>query len=101
MSNTEDSHKTSIQLSSKITANVKAISIDRHLDKFDSNVNGQFLSKEDSQKPRKGLRWHRQLIFRTKLSMHTAYDLKDNVEPASITSLAISNDHRTVFVGNF
>nr|XP_029733035.1 LOW QUALITY PROTEIN: WD repeat and FYVE domain-containing protein 3-like [Aedes albopictus] len=98
MSNTEDSHKTSIQSSSKITANVKAISIDRHLDKFD--VNGQFLTKEDSQKPRKALRWHRQLIFRTKLSMHTAYDLKDNVEPASITSLAISNDHRTVFVGD-
>lgn len=26
--------------------------------------------------------------------MHTAYDRKDNTEPASITSLAVSKDHK-------
>lgn len=33
--------------------------------------------------------------------MHTAYDRKDNCEPASITSLAVSKDHRTLYVGEF
>lgn len=32
--------------------------------------------------------------------MHTAYDRKDNAEPASITALAVSRDHRTVYVGD-
>lgn len=33
--------------------------------------------------------------------MHTAYDRKDNKEPASITSLAVSKDHRTLYVGQY
>lgn len=33
--------------------------------------------------------------------MHTAYDRKDNSEPASITALAVSKDHRTLYVGKF
>ncbi len=33
--------------------------------------------------------------------MHTAYDRKDNSEPASITALAVSKDHRTLYVGEF
>ena len=67
-----------------------------------------------------GFMWQRQLIFRTKLTMHTAYDRQDNSDPASITSIAISKyaelmtitkthdpehfhlfrDHRTVLVGD-
>ncbi|EFX68296.1 hypothetical protein DAPPUDRAFT_63233, partial [Daphnia pulex] len=47
-----------------------------------------------------GFKWQRQLIFRTKLTMHTAYDRQDNSEPASVTSLAISKDNRTVLVGD-
>nr|CAD7409809.1 unnamed protein product [Timema poppensis] len=39
---------------------------------------------------REGFKWQRQLVFRSKLTMHTAYDRKDNAEPASITSLAVS-----------
>lgn len=38
-------------------------------------------------------------MFRSKLTMHTAYDRKDNSEPASITALAVSKDHRTLYVG--
>lgn len=46
-----------------------------------------------------GFRWQRQLVFRSKLTMHTAYDRKDNAEPASITALAVAKDHRTLYVG--
>lgn len=38
----------------------------------------------------KGFQWQRQLVFRSKLTMHTAYDRKDNTEPASITCISIS-----------
>ena len=38
---------------------------------------------------KEGFKWLRQLIFRTKLTMHTAYDRQDNSEPASITAIAI------------
>ncbi|KAF7272906.1 hypothetical protein GWI33_014343 [Rhynchophorus ferrugineus] len=47
-----------------------------------------------------GFKWQRQLVFRSKLTMHTAYDRKDNTEPASITALAVSKDHRVVYVGD-
>ncbi|KAG8229679.1 hypothetical protein J437_LFUL010268 [Ladona fulva] len=49
---------------------------------------------------REGFKWQRQLVFRSKLTMHTAYDRKDNAEPASITALAVSKDHRVVYVGD-
>lgn len=39
-------------------------------------------------------------MFRSKLTMHTAYDRKDNAEPASITALAVSKDHKTLYVGD-
>ncbi|XP_076043582.1 WD repeat and FYVE domain containing 3 bchs isoform X2 [Oratosquilla oratoria] len=47
-----------------------------------------------------GMKWACQLVFRSKLTMHTAYDRKDNTEPASVTALAVSKDHRTVLVGD-
>ncbi|KAF6208268.1 hypothetical protein GE061_016722 [Apolygus lucorum] len=49
---------------------------------------------------REGFIWQKQLVFRSKLTMHTAYDRKDNAEPASITCLAVSKDHRVVYVGD-
>ncbi|BES87468.1 Beach [Nesidiocoris tenuis] len=49
---------------------------------------------------RDGFVWQKQLVFRSKLTMHTAYDRKDNAEPASITCLAVSRDHRIVYVGD-
>ncbi|XP_010779437.1 WD repeat and FYVE domain-containing protein 3-like [Notothenia coriiceps] len=45
---------------------------------------------------RTGYRWERQLVFRSKLTMHTAFDRKDNAQPAEITSLAISKDHSKI-----
>lgn len=45
-----------------------------------------------------GFKWQRQLIFRTKLTMHTAYDRQDNSEPASITSIAISKYSKSISV---
>jgi len=34
--------------------------------------------------------WQKRLAFRGKLTMHTAYDRKDNTEPASITAITVS-----------
>ncbi|KAK6633574.1 hypothetical protein RUM44_004181 [Polyplax serrata] len=49
---------------------------------------------------REGFRWQRQLLFKAKLTMHTAFDRKDNSQPASITALAVSKEQRTVYVGD-
>ncbi|MPC31330.1 WD repeat and FYVE domain-containing protein 3 [Portunus trituberculatus] len=40
------------------------------------------------------MKWECQLVFRSKLTMHTAYDRRDNTEPASVTALAISKCSR-------
>ncbi|KAH7637627.1 ph domain associated with beige/beach domain containing protein [Dermatophagoides farinae] len=47
-----------------------------------------------------GHRWATKLLFRSKLTMHTAYERKDNKDPAAITCIAISKDHRNLFVGD-
>lgn len=47
-----------------------------------------------------GHKWTAKLMFSSKLTMHTAFERKDNKEPAAITCLAISKDHRNVFVGD-
>uniref|UniRef100_T1KMA3 WD repeat and FYVE domain-containing protein 3 n=1 Tax=Tetranychus urticae TaxID=32264 RepID=T1KMA3_TETUR len=47
-----------------------------------------------------GYKWQRKLVFRSKLTMHTAFERKDNAEPAAITALAISKDNKTIFVGD-
>ncbi|XP_056659193.1 WD repeat and FYVE domain-containing protein 3 isoform X7 [Monodelphis domestica] len=52
----------------------------------------------NSLKP--GYRWERQLVFRSKLTMHTAFDRKDNAHPAEITALGISKDHSRILVGD-
>uniref|UniRef100_A0A3Q2XQ69 FYVE-type domain-containing protein n=1 Tax=Hippocampus comes TaxID=109280 RepID=A0A3Q2XQ69_HIPCM len=44
--------------------------------------------------------WERQLVFRSKLTMHTAFDRKDNAHPAEISALAISKDHSKILVGD-
>nr|CAH8819280.1 unnamed protein product [Trichobilharzia regenti] len=50
--------------------------------------------------PNNNKKWTRALIFRSKLTMHTAYERSDNKTPADITALAISRDHRSVLVGD-
>ncbi|XP_062964929.1 WD repeat and FYVE domain-containing protein 3 isoform X7 [Cynocephalus volans] len=47
-----------------------------------------------------GYRWERQLVFRSKLTMHTAFDRKDNAHPAEVTALGISKDHSRILVGD-
>ncbi|XP_064637335.1 WD repeat and FYVE domain-containing protein 3-like isoform X3 [Lineus longissimus] len=49
---------------------------------------------------RDGFKWQRQLIFRSKLTMHTAFERTDNKEPAAVTTIAVSRDHKTVYVGD-
>ena len=68
--------------------------------KSDTNLTDSFVVvTEADTKPKRvnpqnvlrdGFKWQRQLVFRSKLTMHTAYDRKDNAEPASITALAVS-----------
>ena len=47
-----------------------------------------------------GYTWRRQLVFRAKLTMHTAFERPDNTDPAPVTALAVSKDHRTIYVGD-
>eukprot|EP00094_Tigriopus_californicus_P005213 TCALIF_05026-PB protein Name:"Similar to WDFY3 WD repeat and FYVE domain-containing protein 3 (Homo sapiens)" AED:0.04 eAED:0.04 QI:7/0.93/0.68/1/1/1/16/134/3650 len=47
-----------------------------------------------------GYTWSRRLVFRAKLTMHTAFERPDNVDPASVTALAVSKDHRSIYVGD-
>ncbi|XP_055847784.1 WD repeat and FYVE domain-containing protein 3 [Episyrphus balteatus] len=74
--------------------------------KSDTSITESFVVVDNDQRNkndnllRKGFRWNRQLMFRSKLTMHTAYDRKDNAEPASITSLTVSKDHKILYVGD-
>ncbi|ELW70223.1 WD repeat and FYVE domain-containing protein 3 [Tupaia chinensis] len=47
-----------------------------------------------------GYRWERHLVFRSKLTMHTAFDRKDNAHPAEVTALGVSKDHSRILVGD-
>lgn len=47
-----------------------------------------------------GFKWVRRLNYRGKLTMHTAYERKENPSPASVTALGISKDHKTLYVGD-
>lgn len=47
-----------------------------------------------------GYTWVRRLLFRAKLTMHTAFERSDNIDPAAVTALAVSKDHRTIYVGD-
>ena len=42
------------------------------------------------RKLRDGFRWQKQLVFRYKLTMHTAFERKDNTNPAPVTAIATS-----------
>ncbi|XP_074038577.1 WD repeat and FYVE domain-containing protein 3-like isoform X1 [Leptinotarsa decemlineata] len=78
------------------------------ISKSDTSLTDSFVMiSEAKKKPinplnslRPGFKWQRQLVSRSKLTVHTAYDRKDNAEPASVTALAVSKDHRCVYVGD-
>ncbi|XP_022643815.1 WD repeat and FYVE domain-containing protein 3-like isoform X2 [Varroa destructor] len=40
------------------------------------------------------------IVLRGKLTMHTAFERPDNKEPAAVTAVGISRDHRHVYVGD-
>ncbi len=64
------------------------------INKMDSTVE----KTKNQLKP--GHAWTRALIYRNKLTMHTAYDRKDNVQPAAISAIALSKDNRMIYVGD-
>jgi hypothetical protein len=39
---------------------------------------------------REGFVWQKQLVFRSKLTMHTAFERKDNKEPAAVTCISVA-----------
>uniref|UniRef100_A0A5S6QX43 WD repeat and FYVE domain-containing protein 3 n=1 Tax=Trichuris muris TaxID=70415 RepID=A0A5S6QX43_TRIMR len=45
-------------------------------------------------------KWERRLVFRARLSMHTAFERKDNPCPAAVTALFPSRDHKILYVGD-
>lgn len=49
---------------------------------------------QQQQRPQQLLRdgfvWQKQLVFRSKFTMHTAFERKDNREPAAVTCLSIA-----------
>ncbi len=47
-----------------------------------------------------GYTWAKKLVFRARLTMHTAFERKDNKDPAAVTALAVSKDHRIIYVGD-
>ncbi|KRY48283.1 WD repeat and FYVE domain-containing protein 3 [Trichinella britovi] len=50
--------------------------------------------------PQRKFHWERQLVFRGKLTMHTAFERKDNPAPAAVTALMPSKDHKALYVGD-
>jgi hypothetical protein len=60
----------------------------------------EVLDSGPAMMPGDGYMWSRQLVFRAKLTMHTAFERSDNSEPAAVTALAASKDHKTLYVGD-
>jgi len=53
-------------------------------------LQGNLPTNNRSLKLREGFSWQRQLVFRSKLTMHTAFERKDNKDPAAVTAIAVS-----------
>ncbi|CAF1017714.1 unnamed protein product [Adineta ricciae] len=49
---------------------------------------------------KEGFRWERRLNYRGKLTMHTAYERKENPSPAAVTAIGISKDHKSLYIGD-
>jgi len=57
----------------------------------EQDVNDSLMASGIQQrKLRDGFHWQKQLVFCSKLTMHTAFERKDNKEPAAVTALAVS-----------
>lgn len=47
-----------------------------------------------------GTKWRRHLVLRGKLTMHTAYERRDNACPASVTAVAAAKSGRGLAIGD-
>ncbi|XP_068089612.1 WD repeat and FYVE domain-containing protein 3 isoform X2 [Hyperolius riggenbachi] len=72
----------------------------KHFPQAQSGAQTSLQEVRHYNKLKTGYRWERQLVFRSKLTMHTAFDRKDNAHPAEITALGISKDHSRILVGD-
>ncbi|XP_032825005.2 WD repeat and FYVE domain-containing protein 3 isoform X1 [Petromyzon marinus] len=57
-------------------------------------------TQSPASKLKSGFCWERQLVLCGRLTMHTAFDRKDNAQPAEVTALTISKDQSRVLVGD-
>ncbi|XP_052739616.1 WD repeat and FYVE domain-containing protein 3 isoform X1 [Bicyclus anynana] len=55
---------------------------------------------KDNSYPDTGTTWVRRLVLRGKLTMHTAYERRDNACPASVTAVAAAKSGRGLAVGD-
>ncbi|XP_050346639.1 WD repeat and FYVE domain-containing protein 3 isoform X1 [Nymphalis io] len=55
---------------------------------------------KDTSYPDTGVTWVRRLVLRGKLTMHTAYERRDNACPASVTAVAAARSGRGLAVGD-
>ncbi|CAH2247052.1 jg23900 [Pararge aegeria aegeria] len=55
---------------------------------------------KDTSYPDTGITWVRRLVLRGKLTMHTAYERRDNACPASVTAVAAAKSGRGLAVGD-
>ncbi|CAH1794598.1 unnamed protein product [Owenia fusiformis] len=72
----------------------------KNIPKSVDDVIQKYSPKRRQDTLREGFKWQRQLVFRSKLTMHTAFERKDNREPAAVTAIASSKDHKCVYVGD-
>ena len=113
MNNSGQNWWTFLNCSESVTSSTAGVDSEGALrtSKSDTSLTDSFVMvNEADTKPKKinpqnvlrdGFKWQRQLVFRSKLTMHTAYDRKDNAEPASITAFAVSRLVFSVTVAEF
>jgi len=73
---------------------------DSEIQEAKSSTHSENLVKTSYLDLKEGFKWDRRLNYRGKLTMHTAYERKENPSPAAVTAIGISKDHKTLFVGD-
>ncbi|CAF4901450.1 unnamed protein product, partial [Rotaria sp. Silwood1] len=68
--------------------------------KSNNNNNNETHIKSTYLDLKEGFKWDRRLNYRGKLTMHTAYERKENPSPAAVTAISISKDHKILYVGD-
>ncbi|KAL4623281.1 WD repeat and FYVE domain-containing protein 3-like isoform X1 [Arapaima gigas] len=99
----DDRNQESSSDSVNVVEKDESVEHSQHSDPYSRGTQTVFPGSTESRlyyRLKPGYRWERQLVFRSKLTTHTAFDRKDNTHPAEITALAISKDQSKILVGD-